>query len=92
MSKNALGDYMRGMTKTKVQELQKKAERYDDLKEAEMIDPFSKQFMQNLGVMAAYNRMDKWPDWFHTAFKAAAKEYPLLARMYEERHIRIIRY
>lgn len=56
--------------------------------ELKFVEPFTADFIENVGIMLAAMPRVQWPSWVETAFDAAAKKHPHGARIYTEWHKR----
>ena len=72
-------------TKQYVEKLEEKAEKYDELKDKEMVSGFVDDFGKLMLTNLAAQPFDNWPEFAKQIFRYAEGKYPALAALYLRR-------
>lgn len=69
----------------KLQQLELAQKELKELQLQKMIKPFVEAFTNNLGTLAAYTPINKWPKEFKACFDAVARTMQTAAEIYKDR-------
>lgn len=73
-----------GITKSKMESLERKAKAYDSLMDKEAMTPFVEEFVKNLGTLAALTPYEQWTNQMKVCAMHAKEKCPFGWEVYKK--------